>query len=430
MVAVIHAGKSLREALNYNENKVKNGVATILDAGYYLKDPNELSFNEKLSRLQRLIDLNEAVKVNTLHISLNFSPEESLSESRLKEIAAVYLNKIGFARQPYLLYEHKDVAHQHVHIVTTSIRPDGSRIKLHNIGRNHSELARKQIETEFRLVKAEDHKGRVFELKPVDVQRVNYGRSQTKQAISNVLSIVLRTYKYTSFPELNAVLRQYNVMADRGSEDSRIYKRNGLVYRILDEKGNRVGVPIKASDFHHKPTLAYLQKQFEVNESERLKYKARVKNTVDFFLQKHKEPSLDALGAALSKEGITMILRRSESGQLYGLTYVDHRTKCVFNGSTLGKEYSAKAISGRCEMPGQRAETGKINASTATEKLDEKLASIGENSPVKTPSTWQIETHHQPKDKVLEDLFNPVEDHSLTPWQLRRRRRKGKRRTS
>ena len=273
MVAVIHAGKSLREALNYNENKVKKGVAKMLEAGYYLKDAKDLSFNEKLSRLQRLIDLNETVKVNTLHISLNFSPEESLSESRLKEIAAVYLKKIGFARQPYLLYEHKDVAHQHVHIVTTSIRPDGSRIKLHNIGRNQSELARKQIETEFGLVKAEDHKGRVFELKSVDVQRVIYGRSQTKQAISNVLSIVLRNYKYTSVPELNAVLRQYNIIADRGSEDSRTYKRNGLLYRILDEKGSRVGVPIKASDFHQKPTLAYLQKRFEVNESERIKHK-------------------------------------------------------------------------------------------------------------------------------------------------------------
>jgi hypothetical protein len=29
---------------------------------------------------------------------------------------------------------------------------------------------------------------------------------------------------------------------------------------------------------------------------------------------------------------------------VYGITYVDHKTKTVFNGSDLGKEYSAKAI--------------------------------------------------------------------------------------
>ena len=59
-------------------------------------------------------------------------------------------------------------------------------------------------------------------------------------------------------PELNAVLQQYNVIADRGSENSRVYQNHGLIYRILDENGNKVGVPIKASDFYNKPTLKYL----------------------------------------------------------------------------------------------------------------------------------------------------------------------------
>jgi hypothetical protein len=33
---------------------------------------------------------------------------------------------------------------------------------------------------------------------------------------------------------------------------------------------------------------------------------------------------------------------------IYGLTYVDHKTKCVFNGSDLGKHYSAKGLQERC----------------------------------------------------------------------------------
>ena len=142
-------------------------------------------------------------------------------------------------------------------------------------------------------------------------------------------------------------------------------------------------------------------------------------------------PALDALTTALSKEGIAMILRRSENGQLYGITYLDHRTKCVFNGSSLGKQYSAKAISERCKMPGQKAEPGKLNASTATEKIDGKPASTREKLPVVIPKTQQMEKQIQPDDKIFEELFSPLEDHSLTPWQLRRRRRrKGKRRTN
>lgn len=152
------------------------------------------------------------------------------------------------------MYQHLDSGHPHVHIITTNIQADGKRIELHNLGRNQSEKARKEIEQSFGLVKAEDSKRRqVFEPKPVNVQKVQYGKFETKRAITNVLEAVLNSYKYTSIPELNTVLQQYNVLADRGNENSRIFQNNGLVYPIVDEKGNKVGVPIKASDFYNNP---------------------------------------------------------------------------------------------------------------------------------------------------------------------------------
>ena len=86
-------------------------------------------------------------------------------------------------------------------------------------------------------------------------RRVQYGKAETKRAITNVLDHVLPTYKYASLAELNAILQQYNIIADRGSEDSRIYQSKGLVYRVLDSNGEKVGVPIKASLIYSKPTL-------------------------------------------------------------------------------------------------------------------------------------------------------------------------------
>jgi hypothetical protein len=44
----------------------------------------------------------------------------------------------------------------------------------------------------------------------------------------------------------------------------------------------------------------------------------------------------------LEKEGISTVVRQNADGIVYGLTYVDHWTKCVFNGSVIGKQYSAK----------------------------------------------------------------------------------------
>ncbi len=39
-----------------------------------------------------------------------------------------------------------------------------------------------------------------------------------------------------------------------------------------------------------------------------------------------------------------MMARQNADGNIYGLTYIDFKNKCVFNGSDLGKEFSAKAI--------------------------------------------------------------------------------------
>jgi len=70
-----------------------------------------------------------------------------------------------------------------------------------------------------------------------------------------------------SLAELNAVLQQYNLIADRGGENSRIYEGKGLVYRIIDNNKQKVGVPVKASLIYNKPTLKNIEVSFERNDN-------------------------------------------------------------------------------------------------------------------------------------------------------------------
>ena len=140
MVVRIKSPHSLQRALNYNEKKCQKGQAKCLHAENYLLHPDRMNFYEKLERMQDLISRNErAIKSNTLHISLNFDPSEKLSSEKLALIAQTYMSKIGFGHQPYLVYEHFDSGHPHIHIVTTNIQADGRRIDTYNIGRNESE---------------------------------------------------------------------------------------------------------------------------------------------------------------------------------------------------------------------------------------------------------------------------------------------------
>ena len=350
MFAVIGAGSSLRNPLHYNEQKLKQGAAELIHSSGYAKDTDQLGFTDKIRTLEKLTELNQNVKVNSVHISLNFDRSEHLSKDRLKDIADAYMQKIGFGDQPYLVYQHHDAAHPHIHILSTNIRRDGSRINLHNIGRDKSEPARLAIEKEFKLVRAQrEQLKQVYHLKPVNVQKVIYGKSETKRAITNVLDAVIPAYKYTSLAELNAVLRSYNIMADRGHPSGRIYRQEGLLYRILDEKGQKIGIPIKASSIYNKPTIKNLQLRFPENEAFRQAHKQRVKNAIDLTLLKGTVHSATDLEKALLKEKIQLVIRQNEKGVIYGMTYLDHETKCVFNGSDLGKPYSANQMQERCK---------------------------------------------------------------------------------
>jgi hypothetical protein len=429
MVAIIKTGHSLYRILNYNENKVKEGVARFISACNYPIDAEKLSFSQKLNRLLKQAALNENVTRNSVHVSLNFNPSEKLSDAQLKGIADSYMQKIGFGEQPFLVYQHFDAGHPHIHIVSVKIRRDGSRIDTQNIGKNQSEKARKEIEISFGLVKAEGMKARQYELKSAYAKKVQYGKSDSRRAISNVLDAVLNTYKYTSLPELNAVLKLYNVLADRGSESSKVYLHNGLFYRVIDDHGKFVGVPIKASSFYNKPTLKFLQEKFSDNDAARQSHKARTKNAIDLALLKQKPQSLEMLIKMLEKEGINAVLRQNVDGIIYGITYVDHHTKCVFNGSDLGKQYSAKAIQERYHQ-GDQAERKLILVDTKEQAGSQKnMATLIEINPALITGSESVRHTIGMGElpKALDAVMSPEFNNSYVPYQLKGKNKKKKR---
>jgi hypothetical protein len=339
MVAKIISGKSIKGALNYNENKVSKNKATLIGENNFQKDAKHLTFHEKLFRLQDLASRNVRVKTNTVHISLNFASGETLAKEKLNAIASDYMKGIGFARQPYLVYQHSDTGHPHIHIVTTNIQSNGERISLHNLGRTKSEETRKEIEQKYDLVPAESKK------QAIDITRVSkveYGSCETKSAIGNVVKAIISEYKFTSIAEFNMVLKNYNVVADRGAKGSIMYKKQGMLYWALDKNETKVGVPIKASALVGKPTLKKLEKVFEANKESRKPFKNQLKSKLDEILLTKATQS--GFERSLANKHIEVAFRQNDTGKLYGVTFVDHNTKTVFKGSDLGKAYSANTL--------------------------------------------------------------------------------------
>jgi hypothetical protein len=350
MVAIIKTGYSIQRSLLYNENKVEQGVAQCIGEGNYPVDVDQMTLNMKLNRFKKILVLNENIKRNSVHISLNFHPSENLSIEILMSIASTYMEKIGFGQQPYLVYQHHDSGHPHLHVLTTHVKEDANGINMSNIGRNQSYRASREIEISFGLVKAIGSKeSQTQEFLPLSARKIQYGAIQSKKAIENVLSTVLTSYKYTSLPELNAVLQLYNVYANGGGENSRTFKNKGLTYHILDKNNKMHGVPIKASSLYNKPTLKFLEQQFVLNQNYHSSYQSRVRNTIDLAFLRQKQ-SLSELVQLLNKEGINTVFRKTKEGVLESIIYVDHTTKCVFSDQTLGAPYCVKAIQERVPL--------------------------------------------------------------------------------
>lgn len=412
MVAKITVPLSIKRALNYNEQKMREGKAKCIYAHNFLKEAEQLNFYEKLNRFEDLISLNKRATTNTVHISLNFGLNEKITQEKLVEIASVYMDKIGFGNQPYLVYQHLDAGHPHIHIVTTNIQKNGERISLHNLGRNESTKARKEIEVAYNLIKAEEQsKHQNDDIKPFHTQRVTYGKSPTKRGIVNVLDSVLPKYKFASLAELNAVLKLYNLTADRGKEEGIIFKKRGLVYRVLDERGNKIGVPIKASSIYNKPTLPYLEKIFEQNKVLKQEYRRGLKTSIDWIMVRAPN-SLNAFKKALEKERINLVIRQNDNGIIYGLTYIDHNTKCVFNGSEIGKEYSAQRILQKC---------GVSQSFSNTEMREVKLS--GKEHQI----SKEVNEHEQEKhgiSKLFDDIITPTEQLNYLPYELKKQQKK------
>ena len=419
MVAKITIPKSIGAALNYNEKKVEQGKAECLSAANYLCKPNNMNFYQKLNGFEMLNNLNRRATTKTIHISLNFDPSEKLSNDKLVEVANVYMEKIGFGQQPFLVYKHEDAGHPHIHIVSTTINADGSRINTHNIGRNQSEKARKEIEHLYGLVKAERQQQLMKPgIKPVDAQKAVYGKSETKRSISNVVSAVFSQYKFASLPEFNAALKQFNIIADRGREEGRIYKNRGLVYRILDADGNKVGVPIKASSIGCKPILDNLEKKFTANEVAKEPLKQRTKKNIDECLQSSHN-SIKNLVASLNQKNIYTVLRQNAEDRLYGITFVDNQNKVVFNGSDLGKGYSVAALQTRLGVMNQNpiSQNETKGSSSWVVLLKENDFNKQQDKTISTTSK---------NENLLDVLLSTKEQLDNTPNNLLKKKRKKK----
>lgn len=343
MVANIRSGSSPGGALYYNKEKVDKGEAEVLFRQKMLEPFDRygrFDIDVCMESFMPYLEANRRTINTVFHTSLNPSPEDKLTDEQLRDIAREYMERMGYGEQPYIVFKHKDIAREHLHIVSLRVDENGRKISdSHEYDRSMSVL--RELERKYGLhpsVKGQeltDGEG---------LRKVNYPEGNVKRQVSSVVRACLRDYKCSSYGELRTLSELFNVSVEErtGTAGGRSYA--GMVYGALTDDGYGIGTPFKSSRIGKDVGYDALQKYYG-------KSKAALKE--EGALDRLRQSVRDAMSPNDSREefrqrlradNIDAVFRINPAGRIYGVTFIDHEAGIVANGSLLGKGFSANAF--------------------------------------------------------------------------------------
>ena len=339
MIAKISATENLGGALGYNFKKVEKGEASILLAAELYQDrEGRYTMEDVLADMEALIPKKCRTKKTVFHCSLNPHPDEKLSDETLTQIAKEYMEALGYGNQPYIVFKHSDIAREHIHIVSLRVDSRGQKIN-DKFEKRRSKQITDALERKFGLIPSSKVANKTVEETP----KVDIGKGNIKEQVSNVVRMVMKHYHFCSLGELNAILSVYNLTVEEIKTEFRGKKYDGLVYVPTDGKGNKAGTPIHASDIGRGVGSTAVQNKMQKSKQAIKPLIPTVRNRVLQVMCTSPRTEKD-LQSRLEEQGLRVFIRKNESGRIYGITFIDDKEGVALNGSRLGKGYAANVF--------------------------------------------------------------------------------------
>ncbi len=338
MVAKISLGNSIYGALAYNAEKINKEKGRLLDTNKIYNDGSgSVNIHKAHEDFKRWMPSATRTEKPMVHISLNPHPDDHPTDAELTQIAREYMEKMGFGDMPFLIFKHEDIERHHVHIVALRVKTDGTCISDRNNFYRSKDICR-ELEKKYNLRPSEREK-----ISPdTPIRKIDIS-GDIKRQVANTVKMVGMRYKFQTLGEFNAILSLYNVRAEQ--TDGRVNGReyHGLVYFATDDSGNVVSSPFKASRLGKFASRTAIDNRF-VRAKEKIDVNPTKTVVADALAQSTNKADFVA---RLKAARIDVLFRYTEEGRIYGVTFIDHNTMTVLNGSRLGKDYSANAFERR-----------------------------------------------------------------------------------
>ena len=334
----------------YNETKVEQGVADFAGAAnvdgnfllvldmlheagvncaheveQYLQDHSNTFGNSKSTRLQ-------------FHYALSVKGREK-SKEQLVEIAHQLMKEFGAEHNPYFIYFHRDTDNNHVHILGTRVKPNGTLLSDHQDFRRLNECLNRIVQKD-------------------QFQDMNELQSYSFQTEGQLMNII-REFGFTTGEnkeEPDKVIFYHGGAEAFKANLADLTARNAVSKddRKKMERREDAARQLKAVFFKYREQSL---KQFEATEKSQKKSE-RAKNRKELMKSDRQLKSdiarlTDASGKRLgkteqqqllwflqqlrSKFGVSIIFQKDCNGVIRGYGIVDHTRKIALNGSEVMK---------------------------------------------------------------------------------------------
>ena len=391
MIAKISATENLGGALGYNFKKVEKGEANILlTAELYQSKEGRYTIEDVLADMEALIPKNCRTKKTVFHCSLNPHPDEKLSDEQLTQIAKEYMEALGYGNQPYIVFKHNDIAREHIHIVSLRIDGEGKKIN-DKFEKRRSKQITDALERKLGLIPS----SKVTDKAMKETPKIDTTQGNIKEQVASALRMVLKHYRFCSLGELNAILSAYNLTVEEIKTEFRGKKYDGLVYVPTDDKGDKVGTPIHASDIGRGVGYTAVQNRMQKSKQTVKPLIPTVRNKVLQTMRTSPNTEKE-LRQRLEEQGLRVVIRKNESGRIYGITFIDDKAGIALNGSRLGKGYAANVFNTYFSNPTHNPFLDKTLYGSLSARLDQ--------SATVHPSQLNTEESDNLVDELIEDM--------------------------
>ena len=334
----------------YNETKVEQGVADFAGAAnvdgnfllvldmlheagvncaheveQYLQDHSNTFGNSKSTRLQ-------------FHYALSVKGREK-SKEQLVEIAHQLMKEFGAEHNPYFIYFHRDTDNNHVHILGTRVKPNGTMLSDHQDFRrlneclnrivqkdqfqDMNELLSYSFQTEGQLMNIIREFGFTTGENKEEPDKVIFYHGGAEAFKANLADLTAR----------NAVSKDDRKKMERREDASRQLKAIFFKYReqslmlsgTKDESQKKVGRAKNRKDLM-KPDGQLKSDIARLTDASGKRLGKEEQQQLLWFLQQLR-----------SKFGVSIIFQKDRNGAIRGYGIVDHTRKIALNGSEVMK---------------------------------------------------------------------------------------------